>query len=172
MMKSLNEWNGQELHWVHPHLLRSEYELRAGDEVLARIYVKGAFGTRVSVETADSHWMIDRKGLHQTMRVLFPDTGAELATIRHEGSDWATLVFPDGREYRWQRSSFWHDDWTWRNLEGTPLLHVKGGAHIQLEPAAQGLSELVLLITLGWYLHKQQEKEAATIAASVPAVMS
>jgi hypothetical protein len=171
-MKSLNEYNGQELQWVHPHLLRSEYELRVSDEVLARISLKGAFGTKVYIETADSHWMIELKDLHRTMRVLLPDTGAELATIKREGSGRATLVFPDGREYRWQRSSFWHDDWTWLNNEGTPLLHVKGGAHIQLEPAAQGLPELALLITLGWYLHKQQEKEAATIAASVPVVMS
>ena len=171
-MKSLNEWNGQELLWVHPHLLRSEYELRAGDEVLACISVKRAFGTKISLETADGHWMIERKGLHQMMRVLLPDTGTELAIIKREGNDRATFIYPDGREYRWQNSSFWHDDWIWLNLEETPLIHVKGGVHIQLEPAAQGLPELALLITLGWYLHKQQEQEAATIAATVPTVMS
>ena len=116
--------------------------------------------------------MIERKGLHQTIRVLLPDTDTELATIKRGKSDQATLVFPNGREYRWQRARFWHDDWTWLNNEGTPLLHVKGGVHIQIEPAAQGLPELALLITLGWYLHKQKEEEAATIAATVPTVMS
>jgi hypothetical protein len=171
-MKSLNEWNGQELQWVHPHLLRSEYELRAGDEVFVRISSKGALSSQVVVETAESHWMIERKGLHKTIRVLLQETGTELAIIRREGSDRATLVFPDGREYRWQRSSFWHEDRTWLDSEGTPLLHLKGGKHIQLEPAAQGLPELALLITLGWYLHKQKEQEAATIAATVPTVMS
>jgi hypothetical protein len=171
-MKSLSECIDQELQWVHPHLLKSEYELRAGDELLARIYSKGVFSSQVFVETADGHWMIERKGLRQTMRVLLPDTDKELATIKCQGSDQATLVFPDGREYRWQRTSFWHDDWTWLNNEGTSLLHVKSGVHILLEPAAQGLPELALLITLGWYLHKQQEKEAATIAATVPTVMS
>ncbi len=166
-MKSLNEYPGQELRWVHPHLLRSEYELRAGDEVLARISVKGAFETLVYIETTDSHWMIERKSLLQTIRVLLPDTGIELATIKRDGGDQATLIFPDGREYRWQRTSFWHENWTWFEQEGIPLLHVTGGKHIQLEPAAQGLPELALLITLGWYLHKQKEKEVATIAASV-----
>ena len=170
-IKSLSEYIGQQLQWVHPHLLKSEYELRAGDELLARIYSKGVFSSQVYVETADGHWMIERKGLHQTIRVHLPETDTELATINREGSDQATLVFPDGREYRWQRTSFWHDDWTWLNNEGTPMFHVKRGGHIQLEPAAQGLPELALLITLGWYLHKQQEKEAATIAASVPVVM-
>ena len=171
-MKSLSECIGQELQWVHPHLLKSEYELRTGDELLARIYSKGAFSSQVFIETADGNWMIERKGLHQTIRVLLPDTDIELATIKREGSEQATLVFPDGHAYRWQRTSFWHDDWTWLNNEGIQLLHVKGGAHIQLEPAAQGMPELTLLITLGWYLHKQKEKEAATIAATVPTVMS
>ena len=171
-MKSLSECIGQQLQWVHPHLLKSEYELRAGDELLARIYSKGVFRSLVYVETADGNWMIERKGLHQTMRILHPDTGTELATIKREGSDQETLVFPDGREYRWQRTSFWHDEWIWLNNEGIPLLHVKGWSHIQLEPAAQGLPELALLIALGWFLHKQKEKEAATIAATVPTVMS
>jgi hypothetical protein len=170
-MKSLNEFIGQELQWVRPHLLRSEYELRAGDELLARIYLKGAFKSQVYVESADGHWMIERKGLRQTISILLPDTYTELATIKRGRSDQATLFFPDGREYRWQRTSFWHDGWTWLNNEGTPLLHVKRGAHIQLEPAAQGLPELALLITLGWYLHKQQQEEAATIAAIVPPVI-
>ena len=171
-MKSFNEYSGQELQWVYPHLLRSDYELRAGDNVFARISSKGAVGTQVSVETADSQWVIERKGLHKAIRILLQETGTELATIKHEGSDRATLVFPDGREYRWQRSSFWHDDWTWLDSEGTPLLHLKGGKHIQLESAAQGLPELALLITLGWYLHQQKEQEAAIIAATVPVVLS
>lgn len=171
-MKSLNEYSGLELQWVHPHMLRPEYELRAGDEVFARIFSKGALSSQVYVETADSHWMIERKGFHRTIRVLLAETVTELATIKHKGSDQTTLVFTDGREYRWERSSIWHDDWTWLNKESLPLLHVKGGTHIQLEPNVQGLQELALLITLGWYLHKQKVKEAATIAATVPTVMS
>ena len=80
-MKSLSECIGQELQWVHPHLLKSEYELRAGNALLARIYSKGVFSSQVNVETADGNWMIERKGLHQTMRILHPDTGTIAATV-------------------------------------------------------------------------------------------
>jgi hypothetical protein len=169
-MKSLNEFVGQELQWVHPHLLRSQYELRAGDELLARVYLKGAFRSQAYIETADGNWMIERKGMRQAITVLVPDTRAELATIKRGMSGQATLLFYDGREYRWQCTSFWHDVWTWLNNEGTPLLQVKRGTRIQLEPAAQGLPELALLTTLGWYLHKQQAEEAASIAAIVPVI--
>ena len=55
-MKSINEYIGQELRWVHPQLRRREYELRAGDEVLARISYTGALSSQVRVETATGLW--------------------------------------------------------------------------------------------------------------------
>jgi hypothetical protein len=168
-MKSINEYIGQELQWVHPNLLRSEYELRAGDELLARLHWKGTLTAHVYAETADGSWMIEQKGLHQTITILALDAHTELGLIKRGMSGQATLLFAGQREYRWHCTSFWRDVWTWVNTEGTPLLHVKRGAHVHLEPAAQGLPDLALLTTLGWYLHKQQEEET-TISAIVPII--
>ena len=168
-MKSINEYIGQELQWVHPNPLSSEYELRAGDELLARLHWNRGFTSRVHAETVDSNWVIECKGIRQTITALALDAQAELATIKRGMSGQATFLFADGREYRWQCTSFWRDVWTWVSNEGTPLLHLKRGAHVHLEPAAQDLSDLALLTTLGWYLHKQQEEEAA-LAAIVPFV--
>src|SRR5205823_3726418 len=133
-----NDYIGQELQWVHPNLLSSEYELRAGDEVLARLHWKGGLTSRVLAETADGSWAIERKGIRQTITVLALDAYTELATITRGMSGQATLLLADGREYRWQSTSFWRDVWTWVNSEGTPLLHLKRGAHVQIESAAQG----------------------------------
>ena len=69
-MKSINECSGQELQWVHPHLLLPEYELRAGDEVLARLSYKGALSSEIRVEAADGLWMFERKGLRQMITAL------------------------------------------------------------------------------------------------------
>jgi hypothetical protein len=168
-MKSLNEYIGQELQWVHPNLLSAEYELLAGDDLFARLHWKGALASQVCAEAADGSWIIERRGIRQTITVLALDAHTELATITRGMSGQATLLFADGREYRWQCTSFWRDVWTWVNTEGTPLLHVKRGTHLHLEPAAQGLPDLALLTTLGWYLHKQQEEEAA-IASLVPII--
>jgi hypothetical protein len=168
-MKSINKYIGQELQWVHPNLLSSEYELRAGDELLAHLHWKGALTAQVCAETADGGWMIERKGIRQIITVLALDAPTELATIKRGMSGHATLLLADGREYRWQCTSFWRDVWTWVDSEGTPLLHLKRGTHVHLEPAAQGLPDLALLTTLGWYLHKQQGEEAA-IASIVPVI--
>jgi hypothetical protein len=167
-MKSINECIDQELRWVHPHLRRREYELRAGDEVLSRISYKGALSSQVRAETAAGFWTFERKGLRQAIIILALDEHTEPASVKRGMNGQATLLFPDGREYRWQCSSFWHDTWLWLNDEGTPLLYLKRGTHVQLEPAARDLPELALLATLAWYLHKQQEEEAASVAAIVP----
>jgi hypothetical protein len=167
-MKSINECIDQELRWVHPHLRRRVYELRSGDEVLARISYTGALSAQVRAETATGLWAFERKGLRQVITILTLDEHTEPATVKRGMNGQATLLFPDGREYRWQCSSFWHDVWLWLNDEGTPLLHLKRGAYVQLEHAARDLPELALLATLGWYLHKQQGEEAATVAAIVP----
>jgi hypothetical protein len=168
-MKSINEYSGQELQWVHPNLLRSEYELRAGDKVLARLHWKGTLTARVHAETTDGSWMIERKGIRQTITVVALDAHTELATIKRGMSGQATLLFADAHEYKWHCTSFWHDVWTWVHTEGTPLLHLKRGVHVHLEPAAHDLPDLALLTTLGWYLHKQQEEET-TIPAIAPII--
>jgi hypothetical protein len=167
-MKSLNDFLGQDLDWVQSHRLRSAYELRAGDELLAHLYWRGVFRSRVHVETADESWVIEQRGLRRTITVLTGDTHTKSATIKRGISGQATLHFPDGHMYTWQCTSFWRGVWTWLNQEGTPLLHQKRGTQVHLEPAARGISDLALITTLGWYLHRQQEEEAGAVTPIVP----
>ena len=60
-MKSIKDYIGQEIQWVHTHLLRFRYELRAGNEVLARLSSKGAHSLRVRAETADGRWTFEHE---------------------------------------------------------------------------------------------------------------
>lgn len=168
-MKSINECNLQKLQWIHPKAFSGDYELRGGDEVFARLHLNGAFGSQISAETANGNWIIKRKGMGQTIIVLASDSHIELATIKRGMSGQATLLTLDGHEYRWQCTSFWRDVWTWLNNEGTSLLHLIRGSRVQIEPATQDLPDLALLTTVCWYLHKQQEEEAA-VSAIVPVI--
>src|SRR6516164_3030247 len=91
IMKSINECIGQELRWVKPQLRRREYELRAGDEVLARLSYKGAFSSRVRAETADGLWMFERKGPRQVITILALDEHTEPASVKRGMNGQATL---------------------------------------------------------------------------------
>jgi hypothetical protein len=168
-MKSINEYQLQELQWIHPKVFSGDYELRGGDEVFARLHLKGAFGSQITAETADGNCIIKRKRMGQTIIVLASDSPIELATIKRGMSGEATLITFEDREYRWRCTSFWRDVWSWLNNEGTPLLHLTRGSQVRLEPAATDLPDLALLATLGWYLHKQQQEEAS-VSAIVPVI--
>ena len=169
-MKSINECNNQELQWVHPNKFKGEYELRGGEEVFARFHLNGASGShQIVAETANGNWIIKRKGFGQTITILDLASQSELATIKRGMSSQSALLTLDGREYRWRCTSFWRDVWAWFNNENTPLLHLVRGSHVQLEPAALDLSDLAMLTTTGWFLHKQQEEEAV-VAAIVPII--
>ena len=168
-MKSINEYEDQELQWIHSNKFQGEYELRGGDEVFTRFHLKGPCGSQIVAETAHGNWIIKRKSFGQSITILDLDSQSELATIKRGMSGQSTLLTTDGREYRWRCTSFWRDVWTWLNNEDTPLLRLIRGSRVQLEPAAQDLPDLALLATLGWYLHKQQEEEA-TVAAIVPII--
>ena len=168
-MKTIYEYNAQELQWIHPNKFKGEYELRGGDEVFARFHLKGAFGSQIVAETANCNWIIKRKGIGQTITILDLDSQSELATIKRGMGGQSTLLTLDGHEYKWRCTSFWRDVWTWLNNEDIPLLHLIRGSRVQLEPAAHDLPDLALLTTIGWYLHKRQEEEAI-VAAIVPII--
>jgi hypothetical protein len=178
-MNSFYEHIGQELRWVRPNRRRGDYELRAGEEALVRISYEGEHRGRVRVEGGGGGWVIELKGLAQSIKVSPVDAraGEEAPSIARGLTGWATVRFPDGRTFRWQCTSFWRGIWTWVDSAGTPLLQQKRGALVQVEPAAQELAgersaDLALLAALGWFLHKQQELSAAYSGSIVPIIGS
>lgn len=171
-MKPISVFFGHELQWVHPRWLSNVYELQGGDELLATVRLEGPFRSRALVETVEGGWTIERKGVRQTIRIMQNGSQEEAATVKRGMSGKVTLLFPDERGFQWCCTSFWRDVWSWCTNEGTPLLHLTRGSRVQLEPAARELPEpeLALLTTLGWYLHKLQEEDAASTSYIVPVI--
>ncbi|MDQ2717525.1 MAG: hypothetical protein M3Z08_21745 [Chloroflexota bacterium] len=167
-MKSLNERSSNELRWVRSKGQRYMYELHAEDTVFATVYWKGFPHASALVESADGSWTITQKGLSQTITITDASSQADLATIRRSISGNVTLQTPAGREFRWRCTSFWRSIRTWVDADGRPLLHLKRGTIVQIEADAQGVPELALLVTLGWYLYKWQQEEGAFVAATIP----
>lgn len=175
-MKSIVEYTGQELRWVHPNRKSPEYELRSGDEVLIRLSSHGMFMSQVRVDTEASTWIIERKGLLQTISVHSEEVQAptEVPNIERRMSGQVTLRFPDGHSYTWRCSSFWRNVWTWFDAEGAPLLQAAGKSSVRLESSAgrTEVGHLALLVGLSWFLHRVQEEGAAAASAIVPVIGS
>ena len=166
-MKPLNDLSSNELRWVRPKRQRHIYELRSEDEVLATVNWKGASSASALVESANGSWTITRHGLAQTITIKETNAQIDLAAIKRGITGNVILSLPDGRAFCWRCTSFWRSIWSWEDADGRPLLHLKRGTSVQLEAGAQDVPELAVLLTLGWYLYKQQQEEAAFVGAIV-----
>jgi len=91
-MKTMNEYKDQELQWLHPNKFKGIYELRGGEEVFARFHLKGTCGSQIVAETANGNWIIQRKGISQSITILDLDSQSELANIKRSMSGQSTLT--------------------------------------------------------------------------------
>ena len=165
-MKPIREFPGQELQWTRVKRWKRAFELHSGDEVLAMLYPQKGANSMIA-EAADGHWAIKRRSFWNADIVITELTSqAEIAVVRRGRN--RRLTFSDGRLFTLTTSSFWRNEWVWLNDEGTPLIRYQRGKSLLIEPTANSLSELSLLVIVGWrLLVLQQEEDTASAAATV-----
>jgi hypothetical protein len=184
-MKAIREAAGQDLQWRSKKeglFAEDEFELRAGDEVLALLHARKKGTDWTCGEAADGRWVLRSHniGSGEILVIRELDSQAETAIVKrgHRHSifqrDNDYLAFSDGRVVMWKKASKWHDEWDWVDSAERPLIHFKRGHHVVLEPLALALPELSLLVIVGWHLMQLQEeaKEQAAVPAAVATTTS
>ncbi|EFH81896.1 hypothetical protein [Ktedonobacter racemifer] len=166
-MQNIQAYAGQELSWTRAKSKPHPFELKAGEELLMRITLRGKLGQEALIEVEGEEWIFTRKALGQTINVRDAATQEEIASIRRSMSGSATCFLRGGGEYRWANTGFWRGEWTWFTSERVPLLRTVRGKRVYIEETARDLSELALLVALAWYLNRAQDEDAAWITASV-----
>jgi hypothetical protein len=173
-MLSFRQWVGTDLQWIQPHALRREFELRSGEETVATLAFRSAFGSLASAQTGEGSWTFKRVGFwrsHVTVRQAGRET--DLAVFRNDTwSAGGTLELADGRAYR-ANSNFWMTSYQFTDASDQPLvrftkvgglLHLK--CDVQVEPAGVSLAELPWLVSLGLYLVVKMRDDSAGAAAA------
>lgn len=172
MVKKIAGLIGRELKWVQPRAWKMEYELRAGNELIATLRFRSSFGSFATAESADGCWTFKRVGFWQTK-----------ATIRGCGSDtdigvfknntWSgggTLELHDGRKFL-ATTNLWKINLEFKSESGDTLVSFKSGgfihlsAAVEIQPDAAGMPELPLIVMLGWYLTVMMYMDTAATAA-------
>ena len=161
------------LGWLQPNALKSEYELRSGEELVETLKFRGMFGTLATAECADGAWTFKRVGFWQhraTIRAQGSD--ADLAVFRN--NTWASggeLTFQDGRTFR-ASTNLWMTRFAFTGAGDEPLVRFHYGgvfhrsADVELAPEARTLPELPLLVLFGWYLVIMLDRDAGAVAAA------
>jgi hypothetical protein len=174
-MKSIAKQAGQELKWVQPSTFKMAYELRSGEELIAALRFRSAFGSLATAESLDGCWTFKRVGFFRTRATIrLCGTEEELAVFRNNTwSGGGTLEFPDGRKLQ-ATTNFWQTNLEFRGEGGELLVRFKSGglihlsAQVEIPAEAARRPELPLLALSGWYLTvmMHQDSTATTTAAT------
>jgi len=171
-VKALRESGNEPLLWTQPRRIKYDYNLRAGDEVVATLRWGNWPSQAAAAEAADGRWTFKRAGLlQQRMEIQQADTEAQAAVFQ-PGKRGGTLELLDGRTFRWQATKRWHAEWAWIGQDNEALIRfTTQGAFwkrknlVELQPGAQALPECSLLVLFGWYLLVLTASDAALIAS-------
>src|SRR6185436_3064756 len=112
-----------DLKWVQPSAFKMDYELRAGDEVAARLRFRSAFGSFATGESADGCWTFKRVGFFQT-RITIRECGEETDIATFTNSTWSgggTLEFTGGTKIL-ATTSFWRTTLEFTTESGSALV--------------------------------------------------
>jgi hypothetical protein len=99
-MHALGDINGEELRWIKPARFKLQFELRAGDTVVATLGWTGSY--RAVAQWADAQYRFSQEGWFRP-RVVVRGASADatdepVAVLAYRGG---ALTFADGRAFVW-----------------------------------------------------------------------
>jgi hypothetical protein len=166
-MKKMHDFIGQPMQWVQTNAAERTYELRAGEDVVARLCWQKPGGSLALGEASDGKWSFKRTGFFSPkMTVRAAGTDSDIAVFT---PSWCrgTLELASGARYRWAVTNFWRSHMAFCNEAGQPLVHYKlewrlsvSAANVEVAPAGATVSDLSLLTVLGWYIVLLSAEEA------------
>jgi len=184
-MQEFDTVNAQEFNWVKSSAGKRRYELRAGEAVVATL--SWTRGRQAEAEWSKSRYRFSRQGWFRQRTLVFelPQAAPKpavpeqsVAILVHQGSG-GTLIFSNGRTFRWSKAGTWSNQQVWLDSHGGEVIRFAPGhrdATVVLHPATDlaSIPELPLLLLLGQYLlvSAAEEAEAATTAALVAVIAS
>ena len=171
-MKKIAGVIGRDLEWAQPSAWKMQYELRAGDELIATLRFRSSFGSFATAESEDGCWTFKRVGFWQT-RATIRSCGSETEVATFKNNTWSgggTLELPDGRKFP-ATTNLWKINLEFKTEAGKTLVRFKTSglvhlsATVEIQPDAAVLSELPWVIMFGWYLTVMLYMDTASVAA-------
>jgi len=172
-MRAIREAAPSNLSWQQPRAFKAEYELRAGDELLAKLWSPSSFSATMGAEIGASQFSLMAEGFFRK-RIAVREVGAVgVAAYFQKGGFEGELALADGRGYRWKMMRFWSSRWAFVDDSDRPLVSFqarsqlfRAGCDVEIDPGALTLAELPILVILGWYLLLQLREDSAAVAAA------
>jgi hypothetical protein len=175
-MKKIVSLASQPLKWEQPRAFKMEYNLRAGDELVATLNFRSLFGSLATGQSADGCWTFKRVGFWQTRATIRAcDSEDDIASYRN--NTWScggTLELVDGQKIL-GTTNFWQTKFGFERESGEKLIQFTNGGLIHIsaivEVLPEGLSirQLPWMVMLGWYLVIMMHHDAAIATGAATA---
>ena len=179
-MKELRSVDYRQLMWKQVAFGARDFELRAGDDLVGRLYWPKWLSDRAVAICADGKWLIDRPGFFRD-KVFVTDMGStnKVGSFIPNWLGDGKLSLVNGRVYQWYKTKAFSNSWAFSDKNDVVLLEIhdwmrcfKHEAEVKLRIGVTSLPELQLLILIGWYLaYMNIQDTAAAVAATCVVVM-
>jgi hypothetical protein len=148
------------LEWRQESAFGQKHCLKMGDSVLAEVAFVKTFGTLAEARTASAAWSFKRKGVFSSTVGARPlGEEREIAAYHPNWSSHKGLLrLESGEEFHLRAANFWASEWVLSDAEGQALLKfhnrgfLKHGAQLDVDEMIKAHPQLLLLITLTWYI--------------------
>ncbi len=171
-MKTISDLYGNDLQWIQPRLTDPYFELRSGEQFLASLRFKNAFGSLAEGVIDENIWTFKRQGFlntHVTIRAKGKEEN--IAVFRNNTwSEGGTLEFPDGLKFT-ANSNFWNEQFEFTGNTGKTLMKlsqvsgIKLHARLEILALPEELNAYPWIVLLGWYLTVMASREGEMVAA-------
>ncbi len=157
--------------WIQPLKRRRLYELRVGDDIVAKLFFTHKYRRDAVVRLPPSEWSFRFSALPRpTIHVCSSNSGSEIAVYTGKWYGGGTFSFRDGRRYTLKSENVLPTEWVWTDRVEQPLLYSTRniqtmstlGAHLPT-------TDVAMLGCISWYLHvlmTQFVRDLATYTAT------
>lgn len=159
-MKSLGE-AGNRLQWIHPDVETKEWELRSGDQMMARLEWQPAMEAAGAVgRSAAGAWNFRQLGFLNPHVIVRAQEGREhVARFDATWGGGGLVEFANGRHFRWS-SNLWRAEWGWLDSSGNHVIRFrrsfevveKNEGSVEIDPSMLASEATDVLVLLGWFL--------------------
>jgi hypothetical protein len=175
-MRSIHHLIDHPLTLLQPKIMKLQYELRFGDEIIAKVTFPKVLSKRAEVVTADGTWTISREGFFKrTIRAIREGESHDSAVCSSNyWKDKTTIIFSDRTKY-FVKSNLWKSLTEIRKETGEVVISMKtegflrNTTRITMNRTAAITPALPLLVMLGIYLEilTRRDSHAKVVACGI-----
>ncbi len=174
MTSSLSYLIGQELTWVPTAAFKARYDLITPDNrPLATLDMSNWTSKANAYVPEGTLFMHKESWSGLKIAISLGEQGPLIANYQRKWTGTSgQLLFPDGREFKWGKVNFWGTQKAWTDLTNTTVYmqFSKRGfsrkSTVVINPAAEAIPELSLLLVLGLYNIIVEERDAAAASSA------